>query len=64
LLRHRKLDRTEKAAGLLSPLADVAIATITASPVQPSNEALQQTRSALTSIAAALAAERRCWADV
>jgi hypothetical protein len=27
------------------------------------NEALQQTRSALTTIAAALAAERRCWAD-
>jgi hypothetical protein len=31
--------------------------------VQPPNEALQQTRSALTSIAAALAAERRCSAD-
>jgi hypothetical protein len=28
-----------------------------------SNEALQQTRSALTTIAAALAAERRCYAD-
>jgi hypothetical protein len=27
----------------------------------PQNEALQQTRSALTTIAAALAAERRCW---
>jgi hypothetical protein len=27
------------------------------------NEALQQTRSAFTSIGAALAAERRCWAD-
>jgi hypothetical protein len=27
------------------------------------NEALQQTRSALTTIAAALAAERRCSAD-
>jgi len=30
----------------------------------PENEALQQTRSALTSIAAALAAERRCSADL
>jgi hypothetical protein len=29
----------------------------------PQNEALQQTRSALTTTAAALAAERRCWAD-
>ena len=29
----------------------------------PQNEALQQTRSALTTIAAALAAERRCWTD-
>jgi len=28
-----------------------------------SNEALQQTRSALTTSAAALAVERRCWAD-
>jgi hypothetical protein len=34
-------------------------------PVRPaaSNEALQQTRSALTTIAAALAAERRCSAN-
>jgi len=31
---------------------------------RPSNEALQQTRSALTTVAAALAAERRCWADL
>jgi hypothetical protein len=31
--------------------------------VKPQNEALQQTRSALTSTAAALAAERRCSAD-
>ena len=29
----------------------------------PSNEALQQTRSALARVAAALAAERRCWTD-
>ena len=29
----------------------------------PHNEALQQTRSALARIAAALAAERRCWTD-
>jgi hypothetical protein len=28
----------------------------------PANEALQQTRSAFVSIAAALAAERWCWA--
>jgi hypothetical protein len=31
---------------------------------QPQNEALQQTRSALTTIAAALAAERRCSTNV
>jgi DNA-binding FadR family transcriptional regulator len=30
----------------------------------PQNEALQQTRSALTTTAAALAAERRCSADI
>ena len=29
----------------------------------PHNAALQQTRSALASIAAALSAERRCWTD-
>jgi hypothetical protein len=29
-------------------------------PVQPSNEALEQTRSALVTAAAALAAQRRC----
>ena len=47
----------------MNPLTDVARATMAPSLEQPSNEALQQTRSALTSIAAALAAERRCWAD-
>jgi hypothetical protein len=31
---------------------------------RPSNEALQQTRSALTTVAAALAAERQCSANV
>ena len=34
------------------------------SPEATPNEALQQTRSALTTIAAALAAERRCWAEI
>jgi hypothetical protein len=63
LLRQRQLDRSERAAGLMSPLTDVAIATITASPVQPSNEEMQQTRSALTSTAAALAADLWCSAD-
>jgi len=35
-----------------------------ANPSAPDNEALQQTRSALTPIAAALAAERRCSPDL
>jgi len=63
LLRQRQLDRSEEAAGLMSPLTDVAIATITASPVQPSNEEMQQTRSALFTIAAALAADLWCSPD-
>jgi len=47
-------------------MADVdglAIAIVAASPEGLSNEALQQTRPAFTSIGAVLAAERRCWAD-
>jgi hypothetical protein len=47
----------------MNGLTDVASAVRPASLVRPPNEALQLTRSALTTIAAALAAERRCWAD-
>ena len=47
-----------------SPLTDEPIATRAAALGRLSNEALQQTRSALARIAAALAAERRCSTDL
>jgi hypothetical protein len=45
------------------PLTDEPSPARAASLGRLSNEGLQQTRSALTSIAAALAAEPRCWAE-
>jgi len=48
----------------VSPTAQVSCGLSAARPIgRQSNEALQQTRSALTTVAAALAAERRCSAD-
>jgi len=47
---------------LSGPLGEVATHGVRSS-VSASNEALQQTRSALTTIAAALAADPRCSTD-
>jgi hypothetical protein len=60
LLRDRKRDRSEEAVGLMSPPTDVAGAAIPPSLGQPSNEGMQQTRSALTPTGAALAADPWC----
>jgi len=63
LVRDRKRDQNEEAVGLMSPLTDVAGATIPRSPVQPSNEALQQTKPGITTHGPVFAAERRCSPD-
>jgi hypothetical protein len=59
----RARERHQEAAGMMVPLNDVAERATAPSLGGLSNEALQQTRSAFTSIAAALAAERWCSTD-